>query len=253
MAFSDMYELLFSKKFAHLLLHKEFGMGEVFEIPYYPYGSVPGMIPLMSWMGIGPVYYALWIPWYSDRTPYFVVSHLCESYKVKRIANTEEEFIKYLLFEMLDLGINFDILENLANNFGIFNIKDLISYYSKYGHPNEVKGPNFENTKEILLGSNKNSDLHDLAGLEVEENKIEQLFNLNKPAWLTNENKLELYNHYIKQGNIKYAWLTLNSEGWLFSDARIAVAQMLNIIQDDVFNLQLSSWLEDNKEMIGGY
>ena len=62
------------------------------------------------------------------------------------------------------------------------------------------------------------------------------------PPWLTTNNQAQVFRRLMDEGEISGAWLSLNSPGWSFSDARNSIQMLSKRVADPTFAILADAW-----------
>jgi hypothetical protein len=77
---------------------------------------------------------------------------------------------------------------------------------------------------------------------------------IQQPLWLRGQRPLRLiFDEILESGDLGQAWLTLNSKGWTFADATVAIRRLAEVAEDESFNLLASTWIKTVGNDPGGY
>src|SRR5262249_45423943 len=104
------------------------------------------------------------------------------------------------------------------------------------------------NTEGSLVG------LDTAAGLEIPADLLGEIESIEgAPTWLRVREQRALFEEYLQRGALAEAWLSCNSPGWHFSDAKLALAELANSAKSEAFTLLVSAWTSLPHERSGGY
>jgi hypothetical protein len=68
------------------------------------------------------------------------------------------------------------------------------------------------------------------------------------PPWLSAVDQRPVFESLLNDGNVSTSWLCLNSIGWSFKDARIAITELANKVNDDRFSQFAALWSNQEHE-----
>lgn len=244
-----------------------------FKAPAEWYGFPPALIPIWS-DGSRPTYIGAWKHWFTDRKPTYIKMHVGAGRMTIEIARTVEQL--FALAAMMSIseqdGVESDLV-NFAKTVGLQNLDQINAVSLMSG--DDARGlaviDQFKN--QTPLESAKSVGAYSGEFPLVSFDKLKPWWNsacsfeisqeilavwptnLLKPAWIddSGKDKIELFNEYLSGGNLKYAWLTLNSTGWTIRDARTAISALNIKAKDSQFNLLVDAWLSIADESAGGY
>jgi len=67
---------------------------------------------------------------------------------------------------------------------------------------------------------------------------------LERPDWMENDAlQPDIFDHHLRNGDLGAAWMTLNSSGWIFSEACEALQELGSQANDSTFDLLVTSWV----------
>lgn len=236
---------------------------------WYPHPPV--LVPVF--LGYGPSYYGLLNHFFFNRENVFVEYSSEQGYMLEYARNTDQFFALMVLdMDMIAEGIDDKILKFCADvNFKEFNQVD--EFADSYGNiiDNYDKLVHFTNNTPLTYV--RNLDLYN--GDYPSSEKLfdpEQIFNCctfeiasinyldgihNLPGWFKKEiPQNELFNIYIKDNDLKSAWLTLNSTGWKLKDVAAGLNTLMMKTGDPLFHLVAINWIEGfqrSKNIPDGY
>jgi hypothetical protein len=225
----------------------------------YWYPHPPCLLPLF--IGYGASYQGILHHFFCERKNTFIEYSLENGY-FSEIARNEKQFMTLMILKMIMAAdklsdeilafcknIHFDDAEKIddfaveyGDNPDDFNkliwLKDLIPF-KNVKNIGDYDG-DFPSSIYIINPKTVN----DSCFFEISDNSyLEGIKNI--PNWLySNTDKKELFYSYIENNDLRGAWFSLNSKGWLLKD----VAEALNILctksKDELLNLITEYWLE---------
>ncbi|MFP5391422.1 MAG: hypothetical protein ACLGI6_07745 [Gammaproteobacteria bacterium] len=244
-----------------------------FEAPAQWYGHPPALIPIWS-DGSGPTYIGLWRHWFFDRKSTFVKMYVGSARTTVEVARTSEQL--FSLIAMMSISERDGIvpeLETFAAAVGIQNLAqiDLVSLNSGDDPRGFIQIDQF--VSETPAESTVDPGEYDGDFPTTSFNKSKPWWenacsfeispdllvawppDVAKPGWLENSSMRmhELFDNYLNAGDLRNAWLTLNSSGWTIGEARTAISKLRPRSGDRQFGLLADSWLAVADESAGGY
>jgi hypothetical protein len=270
--YTDVYQLLGLDDRLNRLASGEFGLPlDSMYAPFDCYGFPPALIPLWS-DSTGPKYAGLWKHWFVPRQDTFVECYVDEGFKVEEVARTPEQLLEWLLFYSLYVD------EDGEAEFQDFAAKAGVQDYTAIRAIIETKGydlshlqmlPAFRDNPPLqscLLPTQYRGDfpsewmpfdndhLRLVCSLEL-STRIQKLVAkaTGMTPWLANEKQIDVFEELLRSGDLGGAWLSLNTSGWLFSEAKKAIRQLADKASDDVFGIVAEAWVAQPHESRGGY
>lgn len=244
---------------------------EGFEAPPYWYGFPPALIPIWSYSS-RPAYLGYWKHWFIDRNSSYVQMYVASGRITFEIARTAEQFFCFLAMSCIveKDGIDADVID-FVKNVGLTNLEQLNQVSLESGD-NPVgflklnqfldKIPlnclnNFSNYDgEFPIPTQSADSFNKNSEFEINSDILRDWPNeIECPPWIKNKNvsKLSVFRHYLEKNDLGHAWLTLNSRGWIISDARIAIVELAELAKDKKFDILTSAWLSVANENVGAY
>ena len=180
------------------------------------------------------------------------------------IARNENQLYTLMALEMIVIedGLNNKII-NFCKQINYDKYSEIDKYSDEYGdnldNPSGLVYYN-EHTPFVYIKDYKNYDgdfpssltainpkqINNSCSFELPERRLNSVEIEEIPIWLhKKEDKKTLFNQYIANNQLKKAWLTLNSSGWLLKD----IAQSLEILKsktdDELFHLIADYWINE--------
>jgi hypothetical protein len=230
-------------------------------------GFPPVMIPIWQ-EGIGWIGY--WKHWFTDRTASFVRMYR-EAELVREIARTPEQFWHYALMRLI---VQHDEIREADRSFaaavGVTNLDELeavalatgdreqgfaaLSLFKSQAPLQSVTDVSqYDGT--FPTGSFTGREWwHDACGWEVDDELVPAWPTVvQRPPWLEPGERPPLFKRYLQAGDLKSAWLTLNSPGWEVEEAVSASWALEERANDPLFTLLVDAWTEVADGEDGGY
>ena len=224
----------------------------------YWYPHPPCLMPLF--LGYGSSYKGVVNHFFCNRKNTFVEYNLENSY-ITEIARTSKQWITLLILNMITIndGVSDEII-NFCSQVNFNQLKEVDQYSIDYGDdPNnfdKLINLNIDTPakyiKEIVnYTGDFPSTLSTLTTLNVQDSSLfeivekEDLKDIdNLPIWLDiNTNKVENFNQFISNDQLKEAWFTLNSKGWLLKDVAVGLKIMKEKTDNELFHLIAENWI----------
>jgi hypothetical protein len=93
-----------------------------------------------------------------------------------------------------------------------------------------------------------------VAGLQLSPEQVaavgERTF---QPKWLASPSQPSVFDALLMSGNVRAAWLSLNSPGWLFTEARDAFLKLAKAAPNPLLLALWNAWSTEPHDQFGGY
>lgn len=239
--------------------------------PYLLYGFPPALIPIYS-DSSGPGYHGFWKHHLVRRATTLVWLSVEAGYRAREVARTVEQ----LFTKMVVLGIGiFDGLtpeiERFAAGVGIHDLAEIDRLTMNVGDnaaqlrvrppfdrhlpldsvedPREYDG-DFPNPAMLERGD----DLRRVCVLEVDrELQARIAARPDAPPWFTTRDQPATCRALLDAGDLAGAWMSLNSPGWRFADAKLALRALADRADDAALSVIAEAWIAERHEHAGGY
>ncbi len=73
------------------------------------------------------------------------------------------------------------------------------------------------------------------------------------PPWFKVARQREVFDACLRAGDYQGAWMSLNSPGWRFSEAGVALAELAQRTGDPILRLLSEAWNSERHSDFGGY
>ena len=196
----------------------------------YWYPHPPCLIPLF--LGYGASYKGVLHHFFSNRKDTFVEYYLEHGY-ISEIARNHNQLFTLLLLKMILIKDELtDEIVNFSNKINYTYLNEVDSFALEYGDDpkdfdkliffdkempfkNLREGSKYDGDYPSSLSALNNIQLQNSASFEISDMGLLKSVS-NIPNWLNPmSSKKALFDQYIEENNLKEAWLTLNSKGWL--------------------------------------
>jgi hypothetical protein len=239
--------------------------------PFYCYGFPPALVPLWS-DNTGPRYAGLWKHWFVPRQPTFVECYVDESYRAVEVARTPEQLLNWLLcyslyvdeegepefraFAATAAVTDYPAIRSImeAEGYDLANLRPLPAFrhdppVQSCQTPAEYRG-DFPNEWMLL----DRDHLKCVCSLELPP-RLRQLIaeSTTAPLWLAETEQADVFERLLRSGDLGGAWLSLNSSGWAFSEAKKAILRLAERAGDSSFSVLAEAWVAQPHESRGGY
>lgn len=234
------------------------------------YGFPPVLIPIWS-DGSGPNYIGVWKHWFTDRPLSFVKMYVGSGRTSIEIARTPEQLFCYMAMAtiVVDDGVEPE-LADFCKAVGIRNLAEIDKVSLETGDdpsgltalsPFATSVPRASTSDpRHYTGAFPTSEFSerqwwlDACSFEVPDDVLATWPEaIDRPRWLVPGDKASLFQQLVDAGRLHEAWLSLNSAGWSFSDARSAITELDRVANDDHFSLLARAWLAVADEGAGSY
>ena len=228
----------------------------------YWYPHPPCLIPLF--LGYGASYKGIVHHFFCNRKNTFIEYNLEFPYFYE-IARNEKQLLTWMILSMIAIknGVTDEIIQ-FCNETGYKELNAVDTFSIKYGdNPkefdkliyfrNELPSQYVDDITQYngdypssMRGVNK-TQISNACAYEV---TTEDLHNLDSiPLWLDEkENKKNLFEKYILKNQLKEAWFTLNSKGWLLTDVAEALCLLKTKSNDKLLHLIADNWISNWKK-----
>ncbi|QXI54286.1 hypothetical protein [Pseudomonas alvandae] len=240
------------------------------EAPAQWFGFPPALVPIWS-DGSRPTYIGYWKHWFVEREPCFVKMFVSSDRMTTEIARTPSQL--FGVIAMMAISLNDEVtldLEQFAARVGLESLSELDAVSLKTG--DDPKGfPKAELFRTLTPLDCNSYDGNPYMGdfpsefargnwwetscsFEVLNKNMRIPESASLPGWFDPvQVRTTLFESFMSAGRLDYAWLTLNSTGWLIADARRAIIELQARTCDEVFGCVAASWLSFADDSAGGY
>ncbi|MDG9669395.1 hypothetical protein ONV78_16775 [Hahella sp. CR1] len=254
------------------LLASEIAAGDI-ALPFFVeqnpelYGFLPGLIPL--WRDNGRMV-GYWKHWFCRRSTTIVIERPQVEYLHSEIARSLDQLLYLACFDDIvsEDGVS-DELRHIASAISIQGLDELNELYEDYGDDKAClmrldvfkRNPPFHLDSSGYKGDFPNKNMIFSKELltktcltEFDENLKPQVSTLEEsPYWLKTDDQEPLFYQLLEDSNFAGAWMSLNSNGWRFSDAKKAMLKLAEKANNPTFSLLANFWSSLPHEQYGSY
>ncbi len=217
------------------------------DTPFNAYGFVPALIPL--WGTDSPSYTGYWKHWFApQRQPTFVEVYVRDEYRATEVAREFAQLMQRIILTAITIEgkvtpeiqqfslqasmtpTELNELADLAQASGdddasllrlpAFAHDPPLTCYR--GHAQDYFG-DFPNDKMVLTERR----LHSICTFEVSEELNDHISHSPlAPPWFTTTDQPQLFAHLLQQNDLHGAWMSLNSTGWRFIEAKESLKRL---------------------------
>jgi len=233
------------------------------------YGYPPALIPLWS---EGYIYIGIWKHWFTKRPLSFVKVYVRDGHTIVEIARTPEQFFCYATISAIVThdGIRPET-ERFAQATGVINLAEIDAVSINTGDEPHGFMAIRQFQTDTPLASVTEVRRYDgwfprqdfstaipwwehCCSLEVsDEVQTRWPGTVSIPPWLASRPTPHMFQHFLRTGQYRSAWLTLNSAGWSLSEAQTAISQLATAGEDSAFSTLAAAWLAASDGQNGAY
>ena len=245
------------------------------EVPFYTaspfdaYGFVPALIPL--WATDSPSYTGCWKHWLTpQRQPTFVELFLENEARPAEIARSFSQLTQRMALTAVNLeGRITPEIEQFARHVGISSATlleiDSVSETSGDSDGGLLLLPSFSENPPLACCQDRGEKYpgdfpHDAITLTKEALRSVCTFEVSQemearlrqsplaPPWFTTKDQPQLFADLLRRGDLQGAWMSLNSTGWGYLQAKEALRQLGKQADDPAFHLLVEAWTAEPHE-----
>lgn len=242
------------------------------DTPFNAYGFIPALIPL--WATDSPSYTGYWKHWFvPQREPTFVEVYVRDEYRATEVARNFTQLMQRLVLTALTIedavtsdiqtfaiqvginGVQLEEIASLARTSGDDDSKLLTLPAFAHDAPltcfqGHTKGYIGDFPHDDMALTERN--LNNLCTFEVSEDLHRRILDLpSAPPWFTTTDQPLLFAQLLQQGNLHGAWMSLNSTGWSFMEAKKALKRLGQQSNVPGFDLLVEAWTAEPHENSG--
>lgn len=237
--------------------------------PFECYGFPPALIPLWS-DGSGPTYCGYWRHWFADRRR-TIVYHYVEEGRAYEVARDIEQLVWYEALKLYDndylrpgleafvresADLDLGLLEKISEETG--DAPEGLKALPAFGvnSPLEVDPAAAEYTGDFPHDSlfPDEESVRRICTLEVSEELKTRVAALSfAPEWFTTAEQPPVFHSLLAAGDLGGAWMSLNSSGWSYLDAKKAIIELSVAARSEEFSALAEAWVAQPHEDAGGY
>lgn len=240
------------------------------QVPYECYGFPPALVPL--WSTDSPDYTGVWKHWFVPRTMTFVTMSVEAGRQTSEVARNFDQLVREItLYGMMAQGGLTPEVQAFASAMHVDNVQAVYNAFTKSG--SKISGllslPEFQNETPLAclpseLGYSGEyptkampltpDNVRRVCTLEV-NSALRQLIILSPfaPAWFTTSDQRPVFDSLLSANDFEGAWMSLNSTGWDFADAKRAIRRLRDVANLPGFDLLVDAWTAEPHEGAGSY
>ena len=223
-----------------------------------PYGFPPAMIPL--WLE-DIDFVGFWHHWFTnDRIKSLVLQMPELDYVVIERARSIRQLVIIYLYERLcSLGYVDSLAHIISSAIGFQGVAKLFTIFTANGpgleHLLVLEEFNKNPPQSCTMSKNLNLTKEQLMSFtSFDFNELERAqFGSNVPEWFLSNDMEGTFLEFLKKKDYKSAWMTLNSSGWEFTQAKIAILKLSEVAGCPRFKDFAESWASLPHEAYGSY
>ncbi len=242
------------------------------DTPFNAYGYVPALIPL--WATDSPSYTGYWKHWFvPQREPTFVEVYVRDEYRATEIARDSTQLMQRSILTALTIeGAITPEIQTFAEQVGIADTElEAIAALAQTSGDDDaglLTLPAFVHNPPLTCFSGRiggysgdfpyddmaltEQNLHNICTFEISEDLYKRILDLPfAPLWFTTTDQPLLFTQLLQQGDFHGAWLSLNSTGWRFIEAKEALKRLGEHTSMPGFDLLVEAWTAEPHENSG--
>lgn len=239
--------------------------------PWSLYGFPPALIPIYS-ESSGPSYVGFWRHHLVGRVSTVVRLSVEAGYRAREIARSVEQLFAYVAVAAIGIsdGVTPEI-ERFAAGVGIRDLAALDRLSMEFGDnmlllrghaPFDRECPlssfadpyNYDGSFPCIASLDRPVELRSICVLEVERDLQHVIASRpDAPPWFTTRDQSATCHSLIEAGDFGGAWMSLNSPGWRFADAKRALRTLANKASTPDLSVIADAWIAEQHEHAGGY
>lgn len=240
------------------------------DTPFDGYGFVPALVPL--WATDSPAYTGYWKHWFTPRQAVFVEIDLDSGGSPREIARNFRQMTQCMVFTALVMeAALIPAVRTFAAAVGLSpaEVETLAALRETgCGAALLLRLPLFAADPPLGclggdLASYRGDFPHD--GMALTEQTVRQLCTSEvsdalcrriralpfAPAWFTQADQLPVFNKLLQEDDLSGAWLSLNSTGWHYLEAKEALRRLAARAGEADFSLLADAWIAEPHENNG--
>ena len=235
------------------------------DIPFLQYGFPPALLPL--WSTGSPIYHGYWKHWFSTRRTTLVEMDVTQQRQTREIARSFAQLAREMV--LFTISWNEGMIPavwDFAAGVGISptEVEQIARMVEKTG--DQEKGllalPLFADDPPMSCfpgdGQGYPGDfpcnamtltpqtVRNICTFEVEEDLRREIAALPfAPPWFAESNQSVVFNQLLQQEDYAGAWMSLNSTGWQFPQAKDAMRRLAEQVDVPGFGLLADAWISE--------
>lgn len=239
--------------------------------PYSLYGFPPALIPIFS-ESSGPAYHGFWRHPLVPRAMTFVRLSVEAGYRAREIARTTDQL--FTRIGLTAIGVEDCVtpeVERFANGVGLHDLAALHRLWLQVSDslPHLRGRPPFDRDCPLacfdaprdydgdfpsVATVERGGDLRRYCALEVDRELQQRIAaRPDAPPWFTSRDQATTCRALLEAGDLAGAWMSLNSPGWRFADAKLALRALADAAHDAELSVIAEAWTAEQHEHAGGY
>jgi hypothetical protein len=233
-------------------------------VPFHHYGFPPALLPL--WSSEGAAYDGYWKHWFSPRKLTIVATEVAQKRRTHEVARDLPQVIRQMT--LFTISWNEGIIpaaRTFAYQTGVSDqeLEQMERAIAEFGdHPDGwLTLPGFTEDPPLPCvpdGRGYQGDfpyrgmaltpqaVRNICTFEVEEEVRRQIAALPfAPPWFTESNQSLVFNQLLQQEDYAGAWMSLNSTGWQFPQAKDAMRRLAERVEVPGFGLLADAWINE--------
>ncbi len=231
------------------------------ESPFDTYGFVPALLPL--WSGESPSYTGYWKHWFGSRQMTLVEVIVENKRRTQEIARTFDQLTRELVLSAIDgteeLTTEIRIF-GTHSDIGTAELRQIEQIWQEWG--NERTGlislPTFVSAVPLVCLSEGEAYTGDFPhdGMMLNEEALRNMCTTETsrelhqhiatlpfaPPWFTTTEQATVFNRLLSEKDYLGAWMSLNSNGWKFLEAKEALKQLAQEANVPGLDLLTQAW-----------
>lgn len=229
-------------------------------VPFRHYGFPPALLPLWS---TGAIYHGYWKHWLSPRKITIVELDVAQKRRAHEVARNFPQLIRQMT--LFDICWNEEVTATVRASARETDISDqeieqMARAVAVYGdHPDgwltlpsfaegpplpcvpDGKGYHGDFPFEGMALTKEN--VRHICTFEADEVLRREIVALPfAPPWFLTDEQAPVFKQFMEQGDYAGAWMSLNSTGWLFAEAKAALKELGERVDVPGFGLLVDAW-----------
>ncbi|PXF28701.1 hypothetical protein WH50_24865 [Pokkaliibacter plantistimulans] len=213
----------------------------------------------------------LWKHWFTNsRYPTIVIQSPENCYRVQEIALNLDQLIASESYSLISAeGDVADDISSFCAPVESINVNEIVRLYKKYDHdpkrlseldifkdnvPMFISEMEYKGNFPKYSSDISSSELRNSCTVEYSKDVVDEISELDiSPEWFKVKDQEPLFYKLLLKEDFSGAWMCLNSNGWMFEDAKKAMKKLANKVNDKNFSILTEAWTNLSLEINGGY